>query len=589
MGCQSISDRAPAEELTTKGSFKHYLDQGLTGMLEWLDSSFIPLAKGSADKKVLVDAYRKGRAEYKKIAVFVEYFYPTSCRHIIGPALDEIEPEEHQVLDPGGFQVMEESLFDSNPEADNSFLLNEAKKLRSIFFRLQTISAKENFRDDQVFDAIRQDIVRMASLQLTGFDAPVSLEGLQEVPISLESYRRILAFYQPRIDAKHWSDLDGLLKEAIAFVNDKKNDFDSFPRLAFIRLFLNPISEKILEMQQLANIDVLVNTSAMNMLAPHVFTDSSIRPAFFIPDAGSGITAERTLLGQKLFNDPILSDSNNISCASCHLSAKAFSDGLTTHATLSGNGLLRRNTPGLYYAGLQKAQFMDMRVAFLEDQVKDVVENKDEFHGNLSSAILKLQKDSFYSSLFVNAFPSNSQGIKPRHIQIALAAYVRSLNPFKSKFDAFMAGDTTALTAVQQRGFDLFAGKAKCATCHFIPVFNGTVPPVFDITEGEVLGIMDRPGSQKVDNDPGRYAIYKIDNFKHAFKTPGLRNVSATAPYMHHGQYGNLNEVMDFYNSGGALGRGIPLENQTLPGDSLHLTKQEISAIIGFMESLTDL
>jgi cytochrome c peroxidase len=332
----------------------------------------------------------------------------------------------------------------------------------------------------------------------------------------------------------------------------------------------------------------LLNSGAINMSAPHIFTDSSIRQDFFIPDATSAITERKIQLGRKLFYDPVLSGSNSISCASCHLPEKAFSDGLVTSAALGSKGNLKRNTPTLFYAGLQKAQFMDLRVAFLEDQVKDVVENKDEIHGNMEEAAGKMSKDPEYMSLFTAAFPGQPANISTRQVQVALASFIRSLNPFRSDFDAYMNGDTTVLTGSQQRGFDLFAGKAKCATCHFIPVFNGTVPPAFAISEGEVLGVMDKPGSSNIDTDEGRYAIYKIDNFRHAFKTPTLRNISLTAPYMHHGNYRTLEEVLAFYNSGGAAGRGISLQNQTLPADSLRLSETEISDIIHFMEALSD-
>ena len=132
-------------------------------------------------------------------------------------------------------------------------------------------------------------------------------------------------------------------------------------------------------------------------------------------------------------------------------------------------------------------------------------------------------------------------------------------------------------------------GKAKCATCHFAPVFNGTVPPNFTETEFELLGV---PKSNKlpamVDTDLGRFDVFKTPERKHFFKTPTVRNISKTAPYMHNGVYYDLEEVMDFYNNGGGSGLGLEFEYQTLRSDSLKLKNSEIKDIIAFMNSLED-
>ncbi|MNQ90012.1 Cytochrome c551 peroxidase precursor [compost metagenome] len=140
------------------------------------------------------------------------------------------------------------------------------------------------------------------------------------------------------------------------------------------------------------------------------------------------------------------------------------------------------------------------------------------------------------------------------------------------------------------KGFNLFMGKAKCATCHFMPLFNGTAGPSFSNTEGEVLGVLQDPKAQipVIDSDEGRYNWTKMDVLKFAFKTPTLRNIALTAPYMHNGAYQTLEEVMDFYNKGGAAGMGITLENQTLSPDPLNLNKKEIQDIIAFLKTLND-
>lgn len=145
------------------------------------------------------------------------------------------------------------------------------------------------------------------------------------------------------------------------------------------------------------------------------------------------------------------------------------------------------------------------------------------------------------------------------------------------------------LTYSEKLGFNLSMGKAKCATCHFPPLFNGLVPPYFEETESEILGVpRDKFNVTQIDNDPGKFNFTQLEIHRFAFKTPTLRNIELSAPYMHNGVFESLKEVMDFYNHGGGAGQGMYLPNQTLPSDSLHLSETEKIAIIDFMKSLTD-
>ena len=120
-------------------------------------------------------------------------------------------------------------------------------------------------------------------------------------------------------------------------------------------------------------------------------------------------------------------------------------------------------------------------------------------------------------------------------------------------------------------------GKAKCATCHFVPLFNGSIPPSYLETESEIIGVPIRPDTANatLDTDMGKFHTFNRELHKNAFKTPTVRNASLTAPYMHNGAYKTLEEVIDFYNRGGGTGIGIELFNQTLPPDPLHLSKKE--------------
>jgi cytochrome c peroxidase len=164
------------------------------------------------------------------------------------------------------------------------------------------------------------------------------------------------------------------------------------------------------------------------------------------------------------------------------------------------------------------------------------------------------------------------------------------LNPFKSKFDAYLQGDKTAMNATEIQGFNVFMGKAKCGTCHFMPIFNGNTPPWFSKSESEIIGVPSKAVWQNatIDVDMGRYYVNKIEELKFAFKTPTIRNIEKTAPYMHNGVYKSLDEVVNFYQKGGGVGLGIQIKTQSLPFDSLSLTQDDKLAIIAFMKSLTD-
>lgn len=155
-----------------------------------------------------------------------------------------------------------------------------------------------------------------------------------------------------------------------------------------------------------------------------------------------------------------------------------------------------------------------------------------------------------------------------------------------------MRGENVRLDSQVVEGFNLFMGKAGCGTCHFAPSFGGIVPPYYQESESEVLGVPAEGQAATIDQDPGRYRSGKPtdqdDWFRHHFKTPSLRNVAITGPYMHNGVYHTLEEVMDFYNQGGGIGLGMQVPNQTLPPDPLGLSQEEIGAIILFMEALTD-
>ena len=187
----------------------------------------------------------------------------------------------------------------------------------------------------------------------------------------------------------------------------------------------------------------------------------------------------------------------------------------------------------------------------MEDQVLQVLNNAQEMHGSAKEVAEKILKIPAYSQIYATAYPGSKEQDAPANICNAIACYERTLVALNSKFDQHMNG-TAVLNKNEANGFNLFMGKAKCGSCHFMPLFSGAKPPRYYYIESEVLGIPAKKGKRKatLDIDSGRFLITESPVHLFAFKTPTLRNVSLTAPYMHNGVFSTLKEVMDFYKNG---------------------------------------
>ena len=297
-------------------------------------------------------------------------------------------------------------------------------------------------------------------------------------------------------------------------------------------------------------------------------------------------------MGKELFFEKSLSGNGMVSCASCHNPANYFTDNLEKSIAFNGISVVNRNAPTLLYAAFQHGQFLDARAQSLEEQIEQVLFNKKEMNAKLPLLIKRLNKNKHLVQLFHTSFPNSKKDsiISIQNIALAIASFERTLAPMNSPFDNYMCGDKNVLSNEQIEGFNLFMGKAQCGTCHFAPLFNGLLPPNYAITELEVLGTTRNTNFNKPigDADSGRFHFFPIEYNVGAFKTPTIRNIERTAPYMHNGTFKTLEEVMEFYNKGGGNGLGLTLQHQTLPSKSLDLSDKEIKSIISFMKSLTD-
>jgi len=546
----------------------------------------------TADVPQLRAAFVDARRAFKLAEVGLEYYMPTTAKEMNGPALPEVEDEEgpEAVFPPKGFQVLEEVLYGEDPIAEREALTTETATLRSLVTRAQTMMGAQQASDAHVWDAVRLELARIATLGMAGFDSPVAGHGLAEADAALEGIVRTLAPY--RSDNQTWKTLDSLLAETRHMLT-APSDRDAFDHFTFLAQRFVPLGHAVQDTRMALAIDVPAERRAFRMDAATVFDSAAFDVLGFAPLDATVPTAEQVALGEQLFRDTRLSGDGTRACSSCHLPGKAFTDGLIANQA-RGGAPLARNTPTVINSGLQLGSFADLRTTFLEDQVTDVIENVDELHGNLSTIAARLSADTLLARQFRAAFagePAKPDSlVTASHIRSALAAYQRSLSRLNSPVDRALRGEAGALSAEERLGFNVFVGKGKCATCHFLPLTNGTVPPMYQKSEVEVLGVPSRAvtANPTVDPDIGRYRLTRAEPHRYAFRTPSIRNVALTAPYMHNGVYRTLEEVVEFYDRGGGAGIGIALDNQTLPPDALKLTAAEKRALVVFMRALTD-
>ena len=270
-------------------------------------------------------------------------------------------------------------------------------------------------------------------------------------------------------------------------------------------------------------------------------------------------------LGEVLFHDKRLSVDASLSCASCHERGKGFADGKAQGRGVPGRPL-KRHTPTLWNLAWSAPVFWDGRARSLEEQVAGPIESPDEMAQPLASLVTRLAADPDMGRAFAAAFPENPR-VDAVNLAKALATYERTFVSPPTRFDRWVAGEAQALAGNEVAGLRLFAGKAGCVKCH--SGFAFTDYAFHDI------GL---PGE-----DRGRGAVLRLTVAEHAFKTPGLRELGRSAPYMHDGSLATLTDVVRHYESG-------IVERPTLSKDltrKLALTDAERADLIAFLATLT--
>jgi len=295
-------------------------------------------------------------------------------------------------------------------------------------------------------------------------------------------------------------------------------------------------------------------------------------PPVYWPDENEYSPAKREL-GWLLYFDKRLSSDGSVSCASCHSPDKAFTDGAPSSTGIKGQKG-GRSAPTVINRAFSLAQFWDGRAATLEDQAKGPIANPIEMTseadatGAHRACVERLKTVPGYVQRFEKVFGTPDFNID--HVAMAIATFERTVLSGNSPFDKFKAGDKKAMTESQVRGMSVFFEKAQCDRCHI----------GFNFTDGsyENIGIgMDKPNP-----DLGRYLVTKNEEHKGAFKTPTLREIEHTAPYMHDGTLKTLEEVVEHYDKG-----GIPNANLSKQMKKLNLTPQDKADLVTFLKALS--
>lgn len=546
------------------------------------------------------------------------YYEPIAYKKINGPLLVEWENEVFEKHEKPykreGFGLSLALLYleEKNITKDSLLhLVEPAIKTIDVYSADSIIQQLET--PSSFFFCNRLFLLNLAAIYTTGFECPEDEWILPELSFMLRTVEYIYKSYQLQYPSIHlpqeYLDLfhemslfvDQIVKKNYTYVNphfgriNSSGSGSSFDHFTWIQKYVNPLykmNQNLISKNNLVSlsyIDYSMNSKNQSIFDKSLYHAQNTQ-GIFIRVKDSTAIHEMIKLGKLLFYDPILSGNNKRSCASCHKPTQYFTDtGVTTSLEYDGITRLARNTPTLINSEFNHLILLDGKHITLQDQMQDVITNPKELGLKREDIVEKVMSCPDYKKAF-NTFlkyTPTEQKITPEHIVSVISMYVSTLSQHEAPFDQMMNG-TIPINDEVQTGFNLFMGKAKCGTCHFVPLFNGVKPP-YTNSEFEVLGVPSDTTFDMISSDEGRFLINPAYETKHAFRTGSIRNSSFTKPYMHNGVFNSMDEVIEFYNAGGGNGKGLSIENQTLSSDSLKLTVLEKKQLITFIQSLDEI
>lgn len=572
-----------------------FINKGLTEFkieLEYLKNDAELFSEDKISIEKLRETITKTRNSFKEIEFFVAYHYPEFTKTHLNASLFHIEAAgtSSYTLPPEGLQVLDELIYSDEAQNEKEEIKTITNFLYNNYANFYLSALKNGLSNtNNKTLPLRIELIRIYSLGITGFDTPGSLNISEETSHALSGMK---SYIQDESYFKNFNTekVVQIIENSLLYL-EKNTDFETFDRIEFYKNTVQPLYEELGKWD--GRSDDLNNFSGWNVSNSNFFKSDFFDPYFYTILKNSEDSDELRKLGEKIFYDPSFSSNGKMSCASCHLPENAFTDLQAKSVSNVEGRTVLRNSPTLYNAVFAKRFFYDMRAFYLEQQAEHVIYNKDEFNTNYEEIVKKLSANSEYKTSFLKVFKDKK--INKQNFSKALSSFVASLYSFDSDFDRFMR-DEKQISEDAKKGFNLFMGKANCATCHFAPHFSGLVPPFFNENESEVLGITKQPIQKlplELDSDPGRIqSNVKKENswiYENSFKTVTVRNIALTKPYFHNGAFNTLEEMIEFYNEGGGEGLGLPMKNQTLPADKLNLSEDEKKQLISFLNTLTDI
>lgn len=540
------------------------------------------------------------RIKLKNTDFWLRYLEPIAYKKINGPLPVEWETEVFEKFEKpykreGAGLTLAELYLDEEE-------LNKDSLLTLVQFSLKAV---ETYKADSITDQLKTHhhfylsnrlfLLNLAAIYTTGFECPDTTRIIPELLTMLEGAEDVYhSFNNNFIDKKLTPEYIKLYKDAVAFVRSQPINYSSFDHFTFIKDFVNPlfgINQQLITQYKVYSksfVDYALNKKNFSIFNKALYNGQNPKGIFLRVDDSASL-AEIDYVGKLLFYDPILSGNNSRSCNSCHKSTEYFTDTVsTTSLQFSGKERLPRNTPSLINARFNHLIMLDGKHISLQDQLKDVMMNPNEMGSNDKTLLKKVLSCKEYKQIFTRLLKLTPQEpeITLDHIASAVTFYYNKFSNQYSPFDEAM-NNNKSLGVDARLGFNLFMSKAQCATCHFVPNFNGVKPPYVG-SEFEVLGVPADKEYKKLSADKGRYGLNNAFETMNAIRTGSVRNAEYTKPYMHNGVFATLREVIDFYDGGGGVGHGLNVPNQTLSSDSLHLSDNDKDKLIVFIKSLSE-
>jgi cytochrome c peroxidase len=540
------------------------------------------------------------RLKLKNIDFWLRYFEPNAYRKINGPLPVEWENEVFEKFEPpyrregAGLTLAEISLGQKPLVKDSLLALINRSREAVKTYQADSITSQLNSYS-HFFLANRLFLLNLAAIYTTGFECPDTGRVIPELRSMLQGTREIyIRFNQSFPETPLNIEYLDLYEKMISFSNDQPVSFSAFDQFDFIKDFVNPLfalNQRLINAYNVRSInynDYTLNNDIQSIFDKSLYTSQNTKGLYSMVEDEKKL-AQIRYIGKLLFYDPILSGNNKRSCASCHKPTEYFTDtSVNTAFGFDHQQRLPRNTPTLINSVYNHLLMLDGKHISLQAQGKDVITNKSEMNSNERELIQKVMSCKEYREAFKSflKLTPEEKEITINHIVSAITFYDGSYSRFYSPFDDAMNHKGFVNEDVK-KGFNLFMTRAKCGTCHFVPNFNGVKPPYVG-SEFEVLGTPEDTSYKEISSDKGRYMINKAPETLHAFRTGSIRNAKYTKPYLHNGIFKTLEEVIEFYDVGGGQGKKITVDNQTLPGDSLKLSKTEKKQLLDFIYSLNE-